>query len=50
MPLPKVRPREEKNDFISRCMSSEIMKKEYKDQKQRQAICLSQWRKKKGEK
>ena len=37
---------------MSRCMSDDIMKKEYKDNKQRVAVCLTQYRarrKSKGE-
>lgn len=44
MPLPTPRKDEEKNDFISRCMGNDTMKKEYPDQKQRTAICYQQWR------
>ncbi len=46
MPLPKPRKNEKQDDFISRCMSNETMKKEYGDNDQRLAICFSQWRKK----
>ena len=43
MPLPKPRKKEDKNEFISRCMSDDIMRKEYKDNKQRVAVCLTQF-------
>jgi len=46
MPLPTVSKGEEQDDFISRCMSSEVMKKEYSEQKQRLAVCYSQFRRK----
>lgn len=44
MPIPEKKDDESKQEFISRCMSSETMKKDYKDQKQRVAVCLSQTR------
>jgi hypothetical protein len=48
MPIPKKEPNEDKKKFVSRCMSSEVMKKEYPDIAQRSAICLSQTRKSKS--
>lgn len=45
MPLIRPRKNEERNSFVSRCMSDETMKKEYPDQEQRTAVCFSQWRK-----
>lgn len=45
MPLPTPNENEQKDDFMSRCMSSEAIK-EFDDQKQRIAVCYSQWRKK----
>ena len=47
MPLPSKRKNEKENEFMSRCMSDDIMKKEYKDNKQRVAICLTQYRSRK---
>jgi hypothetical protein len=49
MPIPNPGKKESKNEFISRCMSNDGMNKEY-EQKQRYAICMSQWEevKKKG--
>lgn len=47
MPLVTPNKDEEKNSFINRCMSNETMKSEFPDQKQRNAVCFSQWRKKK---
>jgi hypothetical protein len=48
MPIPQ--PKENENDktFMSRCMSDDIMSKEYPDTKQRSAVCLSQFKKSKG--
>ena len=46
MPIPKKEPNEDKQKFVSRCMSNETMKKDYPNTQQRVAICLSQTRKK----
>ena len=46
MPIPKPRKGEKEKDFLARCMSNEAMNKEYPDNKQRMAICGTQWRKK----
>jgi hypothetical protein len=40
MPIPKPNPGEQKDSFIQRCMGSEVMNKEYPDQKQRYAVCI----------
>lgn len=48
MPIPSMKPNEDKNQFVNRCMSNETMKKEYPDSKQRVAICLGQTKKSKG--
>jgi hypothetical protein len=45
MPLPSPKPGENKDDFISRCMGSDVMLEEYPDEKQRAAVCNNQWRK-----
>lgn len=42
MPLPKRNKDEDKDKFVSRCMSSEVMKKEYPSNSQRVAICIDQ--------
>ena len=42
MPIPSPKPNEDKNAFVSRCMSDETMKKDYEDSKQRIAVCLGQ--------
>jgi len=36
---------ENRSAFISRCMSDDSMKKEFPDQKQRVAVCMSKWSK-----
>ena len=48
MPIPSKKPNEDRQNFVSRCMSNETMKKEYPETKQRIAICLSQTKKGKG--
>jgi len=44
MPLPTPKKGETEKKFISRCMSSETIQEEFSDQKQRIAVCYSQWR------
>lgn len=48
MPLPTPRKKETRNEFISRCMDNETMKKEFPEEKQRVAVCYSQLRKSRG--
>lgn len=43
MPIPKPKEDEEPKKFVKRCMEDEAMKKEYPDEKQRYAICISQY-------
>jgi len=45
MPIPAPHKKEKKSDFISRCMSNSVMKKEFPDNKQRLAVCHSAWKK-----
>jgi hypothetical protein len=45
MPLPKRKPTETREKFIERCMSDEVMVKEFPDKTQRLAVCAVQWRK-----
>lgn len=45
MPLPSKQTKESKDDFMNRCLSDEESKKEFKNIKQRIAVCLSQWKK-----
>ena len=44
MPLIKPNNTESQNEFISRCMGDEVIQKDFKDQKQRLAVCFSQWK------
>ena len=46
MPLPKKEDGEEKDKFMDRCISSDVMKEEFTDIKQRIAVCLTQYKKK----
>ena len=46
MPIPQIKKNEDHNKFMGRCMSNDTMKKEYKDNDQRVAICLTQFRRK----
>ena len=39
MPIPKPNTGESREDFMSRCLSSDIMQQEYSDNRQRIAIC-----------
>lgn len=48
MPIPSPKDNENSQDFVSRCMGDETMKKDYKDSKQRIAVCLGQTKKSKG--
>jgi hypothetical protein len=44
MPLPTPKKGQQKEDFINSCMASPTMTSEYKDPKQRMAVCHSQHR------
>lgn len=44
MPLPKPKKDETKENFISRFMSNDTMKREFPDVKQRVAVAFSVWR------
>ena len=46
MPLPTKKDKETKSRFVSRCIADLTSKKEFKDIKQRIAVCISQWDKK----
>jgi len=48
MPLPLPKKSEKQGDFISRCAGNETMNKDFKDTKQRVAVCYSQWKKAKA--
>ena len=41
MPIPSRQDNENNSDYMSRCMSDAIMKKEYPEDKQRVAVCMS---------
>ena len=43
MPIPSKNKSEKKSDFMQRCMSDEVMKKEFPDVKQRYAVCQTKW-------
>lgn len=45
MPLPTPNDKEKRSDFVSRCVLSEIVKKDFKSQDQRVAVCYSQYEK-----
>ena len=44
MPLISPKKDEKEQEFVSRCMADDIMNKDYKDQKQRAAVCYSQYK------
>ena len=43
MPLPKPKNKEKKSEFVSRCIGDTQTNKDFPDQKQRVAVCYSQW-------
>ena len=45
MPLPTPNDGETDNEFISRCMGTQVMKDDYPDNQQRLAVCYSQLKK-----
>jgi hypothetical protein len=52
MPLPTKKKSETEQEFVSRCLADDMVQKDYKDQKQRAAVCYSQFKrrmKNKGE-
>ena len=44
MPLPKPKNKEKRSDFISRCVSQVAKDPKFKDNKQRVAICYTQFK------
>jgi len=48
MPIPTPNQNEDSKKFLSRCMSDDIMKKDYPENQQRIAICLGQTKKSKN--
>uniref|UniRef100_A0A6M3LQV7 Uncharacterized protein n=1 Tax=viral metagenome TaxID=1070528 RepID=A0A6M3LQV7_9ZZZZ len=49
MPIPTPKKDEKRDDFMSRCMGDSVMNKEFKDNKQRYAVCVRQWEEKGGD-
>jgi len=49
MPLIKPKKNEKEDEFISRCMSDEVMKDEFDNNKQRLAVCNDLWKNKQEE-
>ena len=49
MPLPTPNSGETQSAFVSRCVGSDVVQRDFKDNKQRVAVCYSQWRKTKKE-
>jgi len=47
MPIPKPKPNEQRDEFLGRCMSDPKMITEYKDAKQRYAICITTYQEQK---
>jgi len=50
MPLPTKQKDESQKEFMSRCMGDDIMNTEFKDAKQRAAVCISQYQQRKKSK
>lgn len=48
MPIPKPKKGEPSKEFISRCMASDVMNKEYPKKDQRAAVCYDSLRKSRG--
>lgn len=46
MPIPKPKKDENEKSFIRRCMSNEVMIKEFPEQSVRYNVCITQWEKK----
>ena len=44
MPIPSKKKDEDSKEYVARCMSNPVMKKDYKDTQQRVAICLQESR------
>ena len=44
MPLPTPQQKENKQDFLQRCLTDETMLKEYPQGVQRYAVCLTQYK------
>ena len=48
MPVPKPTKKEDQNEFMRRCIGDETMREEFKEIKQRIAVCLTSYRDEKG--
>jgi hypothetical protein len=44
MPMPKPKEGETQDEFMARCMADDVMVEEYPDEKQRYAVCLTQFK------
>lgn len=44
MPLPKVKKNEAQAEFVSRCMASSVAQNDFTNDKQRLAVCYSQYK------
>lgn len=44
MPIPTPKGNESQDNFVSRCVSSEVVQNEFDSQDQRLAVCYSTWR------
>ena len=44
MPLPQPEKKEEQKDFMSRCLADKKVREEFKDFKQRVAVCLTTYK------
>ena len=44
MPIPKPKDGETQDEFIQRCMADETMTSEFPDEKQRYAVCMTQFK------
>lgn len=49
MPIPKLDRGEAEKDFMSKCMTDNSMQKDFPNQNQRVAVCMSQLKRKKSE-
>ena len=46
MPIPTLVTDEKMTEYLNRCMSDEVMKTEYSNERQRMAVCAKEWFKK----
>ncbi len=44
MPIPKPEKTEKMTEYLNRCMGDEVMVNEYKNERQRMAVCAKEWR------